>query len=82
MTSAGRLGLAGFLAPQARDEMVGPWHLMASIGHGGADHLDDPAEAGTLDHGVIRSFRDTHLPDGLRAAQCLSSQSSWGLQPD
>ena len=35
---------------------MGPWHLLASAGHGGADHLDDPADAWPVRSDVIRSF--------------------------
>lgn len=35
---------------------MGPWHLMASAGHGG-DHLEDPAHAGPVRLDVFRSFQ-------------------------
>ena len=46
---------------------MGTWHLHASAGHGGADHLDDPADAWPVRSDVIRSFLGPHLPDGVPA---------------
>lgn len=46
---------------------MGPWHLHASAGHRGADHLDDPADAWPVRSDVIRSFLGPHLPDGIPA---------------
>jgi len=40
---------------------------MLPAGHGGGDHLDDPAHARPVRLDVIRSFFGPHLPDGVPA---------------
>ena len=42
---------------------MGPWHLMPSAGHGGGDHLDDPAHARPVRLDVIPTFLGPHLQD-------------------
>ena len=59
---------------------MGPWNLMSSSGHGGADHFDDPADAGPVRLNVYRGFLGPHLPDGVSAMPFAQSRCGvWDL---